>query len=177
MTFREICTEIHGMLFGGFFLLAAYAFFVEVWRMYNGQMHRPYTKLEAVWERSYMLAALLSGWLAVLTGTFLIYPWYRAAPPRTGGDLGLYPKFRFLADPHTAALHTFGMEWKEHVGFIAPIAMTAAVYIWLRYRGRLQGQRVLRNGVLLFAGAALFATAVAAVVGALLNKAAPVQGG
>ncbi|MER3456237.1 MAG: hypothetical protein C4303_06965 [candidate division GAL15 bacterium] len=31
-------------------------------------------------------------WLTVLTGTYTVYPWYRAKPPQ-GADLTLYPRY------------------------------------------------------------------------------------
>ncbi len=176
LSFRALCTALHGMLFGGFFLLAAYAFVLELWRMHHGQTPRAYNRGERRRECVYLTVTAACGWAAVLTGTYLIYPWYRAVPPHPGQNLGLYPKFQLLANPHTAALHTVGMEWKEHIAFIAPIVFTAAAFVWLRYRLQLRQERVLRLGLLAFAGTALFATAAAATLGAFLNKVAPVQG-
>jgi hypothetical protein len=69
------------------------------------------------------------------------------------------------------------MEWKEHVSWLAPIAMTMVAYVAFTYgRGIIQ-HRQLRIAVLTFAVAAFVATGVAGVFGAFLNKIAPVRGG
>ena len=72
-------------------------------------------------SRAYAIVA----WATVLTGTFIAYPWYRATPP-AGTDLKDpaalvdYPRSLLLAQEKTAGWHNFGMEWKEHVAWIAP---------------------------------------------------------
>jgi hypothetical protein len=66
------------------------------------------------------------------------------------------------------------MEWKEHVALIAPLAFMAAVYLLTRCRTALREHPPLRLGVLVFAATALFATGIAGLTGAFLNKAAPV---
>jgi uncharacterized membrane protein len=69
------------------------------------------------------------------------------------------------------------MEWKEHVAWIAPIAVTMAAVVVLKHRDVLVRNRDLRLAVLGFVLAAFFATGVAGVAGAFLNKVAPVRGG
>ena len=85
------------------------------------------------------LAGLGSGragtaWLTVITGTWIVYPWYRGKPPEGETDLGAFPKAYLLADPDLAGWHTFAMEWKEHVGWLSPILATAVAYVVIRYR-------------------------------------------
>lgn len=168
-TYREVVTGLHGLLFGVFFLLASYALLVEVLR---SSAHGGPSRGAA---RAYLIAAAVSGWAAVLSGTFLVYPWYRAKPP-AGADLHSYPKALLLADPARASLHTLGMEWKEHIAFLAPIAFTMLAYVLSRYGADALKQLRLYRVLLAFSATALLATAVAAGAGALLNKAAPVTG-
>src|SRR5439155_1632254 len=57
----------------------------------------------------------ITAWLSVITGTYVVYPWYRAKP---GGeaDLTAYPQAYLEAHPELSQWHLLGMEWKEHVG-------------------------------------------------------------
>ncbi len=70
--------------------------------------------------------------------------------------------------------HNFGMEWKEHIAWIAPMLATAAAFVVLYYRSDLvrnQFARRLAMGLLI---AAFAAAVVAGVLGALITKEAPV---
>ena len=60
------------------------------------------------------------------------------------------------------------------MAFLAPIAITAVVYICWRYRASVLNSAILRNAVLAFGLAAVVATGAAAGTGALLNKLAPI---
>jgi len=76
-------------------------------------------------------------WITVLVGTYLVFPPYRVAPPEGATDLTAYPRSMVLADPSTAWLHSFGMEIKEHVPWIAAMLATAAAFVVVRYGGDL----------------------------------------
>ena len=82
-----------------------------------------------------------------------------------------------MASPATAGWHSIGMEWKEHVAWLVPIAITMAAAVCRRYGGGLKSHRELRTAVLGFVWASLLAAGVAGFFGAMLNKNAPVQGG
>jgi len=43
--------------------------------------------------------------------------------------------------------HDFGMEWKEHVGWLVPFLATAVAFIVLRHRRLLAEDQHLRTGV------------------------------
>jgi hypothetical protein len=116
------------------------------------------------------------GWAAVLTGAYIIYPWYRAVAP-TGADLALYPQRLLMSHPTTAGWHNFGMEWKEHVAWIAPMASTMVAWVLLKHRAAWNAHRAVRTTVLGFAAVAFFAAMIAGGWGAMINKKAPVQGG
>jgi uncharacterized membrane protein len=77
----------------------------------------------------------------------------------------------------TAAWHSFGMEWKEHVGWIAPIVATMLAVMLIRHAEVLRADKRLSRAVLAFACAGLLGTAVAGFFGAMLDKTAPVAGG
>jgi hypothetical protein len=69
------------------------------------------------------------------------------------------------------------MEWKEHIAWLTPIAMTMVAYVFIKYGPQLALRRQLRTAVLGFTVVAFFATGVAGAFGAFLNKYAPVKGG
>ena len=173
MNFRGTLTAVHGLLFGTFFLLAVYALFTELLQL---RYRSPGDGAVGVskGKRVYLILTAACGWAAVLSGTYIIYPWYRAVPPH-GADLQDYPKALLLSQPRTAALHTIGMEWKEHIAFLAPIAFTMLAYVVCRYGGDLVRVPQLRRTLLAFSASALLATGAAGAVGAFLNKAAPTE--
>src|SRR5512143_2946887 len=115
------------------------------------------------------------GWLAVLTGSYIIYPWYRAKPPEGTTDLSTFPRYLLLANPSTAEWHNFGMEWKEHVGWLAPIAATVVAYV-VSYYGPVLARRIgERRAVMVFFVVSFLAAATAGLFGAFINKVAPVR--
>jgi len=117
---------------------------------------------------------VIAVWLTVISGTFIVYPWYRAAPPEGTSDLSAYPRSLLLSDPTTAGWHRFGMEWKEHVGWLAPIAATVVAAV-LTYYGPEIARRVgERRVVAIFFIVAFLTAAAAGAFGAFITKAAPV---
>ena len=177
LTTRELLTALHGMLFGGFFLMAIFGLVMELIRSRHRSAHVELTPRGRTLESWFLILMAAFGWLAVFTGTYVIYPWYRAKPPANTVDLTAYPRYLLLSHPNTAAWHNLGMEWKEHVAFFATIAVTMLAFVLIRQRTALRQQPQLRNAVLVFALLALVSCGVAAVFGALVNKAAPVTGG
>jgi len=170
-------TVIHGMGFGALFMLA-----------FSGAIGIIYATAvtNARWQpgagdsrmfRFYLISMAGLAWLAVISGVYVVYPWYRAVPPPGTTDLSPYPQRLLQSSPLTAGWHAYGMEWKEHVAWLAPIAMTMVAYVFIKYGPRLVLFRQLRNAVLGFTAVAFFATAVAGMFGAFLNKYAPVRGG
>jgi hypothetical protein len=174
ITQRELVTIVHGMLFGGFFLMGIFGAIVMLLegRPEASASEQPVSR----WRTIYLTVAVALGWAAVLSGAYIIYPWYRAAAP-AGADLTLYPKYLLTAHASTAGWHNFGMEWKEHVAWIAPMAMTTVAYVMLRHRASWNADRAVRIAVLGFATTAFLAATIAGGWGAMINKAAPVRGG
>ena len=54
----------------------------------------------------------------------------RAAPPdgTTGDALRAFPRYFLLANEGLKEWHAFGMEWKEHVAWFAPLLATAVAW-------------------------------------------------
>ncbi len=177
LTTRELLTALHGMLFGGFFLMAIFGLVVELVRSRHTIAHTELTSSGHKLEAAFLVLMAAFGWLAVFTGTYIIYPWYRAKPPANTTDLTAYPRSLLLSHPNTAAWHNLGMEWKEHIAFFATIAITMLATILIRQRTALRQSSALRNSALAFALVALVTCGIAAGFGAMLDKAAPVIGG
>jgi hypothetical protein len=179
ITLRELVTSIHGMLFGGFFLLALFGAIVLILDQSNLARSNPDStpaQPASRWQTLYLIAMVALGWAAVLSGAYIIYPWYRAVAP-VGADLALYPKFLLTSHPSTAGWHNFGMEWKEHVAWIAPMSSTMVAFVLLKHRAAWNATRSVRTTVLGFAAVAFLAAAIAGGWGAMIDKKAPVQGG
>jgi len=177
MTFRELVTALHGMGFGAFFLLAFSGALFELHRVCTSKGPSDTCKGDLRLLRAYLIAMCVLGWCAVLSGAYIVYPWYRAHPPAGLADLAEYSQRKLLSSPATSGWHRFGMEWKEYVAWFAPIAMTMVAYVIIHYGPDLAKHRRVRNAVFVFAAAAFLAAGVAGVLGALINKNAPVQGG
>jgi hypothetical protein len=113
-----------------------------------------------------------AAWATAITGTWLVYPGYRAEPPAGVGTEG-FPKSALLADPGTALWHDFGMEWKEHIAWLVPFLATAVAYAVLRHRRLLERDPRVRRVVASLFAVAFVAAVVAAGLGAVINKVAP----
>jgi hypothetical protein len=172
---RESWTVLHGMLFGAAFLLAFAGGFAGLyslrpeWVTVAGIQERMFRLKTGLWA----MAAI--AWATVITGSFIVYPWYRATPPKGTVDLTAFPRSLLLANPSTAEWHNFGMEWKEHVGWLAPIAATVVAFA-VTYYGPTLAKKVGERRALMIFFVIAFATAAAAgVFGAFINKVAPVR--
>lgn len=172
---RELWTVIHGMVFGFIFLLgfsgALYALYVlkSEWQTAEGVSKN--TRIIKV----YMWTLALLVWAAVFTGTYIVYPWYRAAPPAGAYDFSLFPRYLLLSSATTEGWHEFGMEWKEHVAFLAPIAATVAAFAVNYYGAALARKSRERRAVMIFFIFAFATAAAAGLFGALITKVAPVH--
>ena len=77
-------------------------------------------------------------------------------------------------DPNLEDWHKFGMEWKEHVAWLAPILATAVAFIVLRYGVQLANEPRLRRVLLVLFSLAFLCAAVAGLFGAFITKTAPI---
>lgn len=159
---------VHGMIFGAVFLLSFAGGLAGLYSL------RPqWVTVEGVKERLTRLkvgmwAMAVIAWATVITGTFIVYPWYRAQDPTSARSI-------LLADPATAQWHSFGMEWKEHVGWLAPIAATVVAFAVTYYGPSLAKKVGERRALLIFFVIAFTAAGIAGMFGAFINKVAPVR--
>lgn len=177
ITTRSLWTLIHGMGFGGLYLLACSGALVEFGRHYTASRPVLPTEGDERFLRFYFVAMSALAWLAVLTGAYIVYPWYRASPPAGSAKLAAFPQRLLLSNISTSGWHSIGMEWKEHVAWLAPICITMAAGVVLQYGRDLKNHPQLHRAVLGFVWASLFAAAIAGFFGAMINKNAPVEGG
>ncbi|HXQ11964.1 MAG TPA: hypothetical protein VN805_13295 [Caulobacteraceae bacterium] len=177
ITTRDLLTVLHGMGFGALFMLAFSGALAELYRISAPGAPSSMSTREQGLLAFYLAAMVILAWLTVFSGAYLIYPWYRAVPPAGLTDLSDYPRRLLLSSGKTSEWHNVGMEWKEHVAWVAPIAMTMVAYVAMKYRRSIAQHRNMRVAVLTFAVAAFLATGVAGTFGAFLNKYAPVRGG
>ncbi|MFP5210636.1 MAG: hypothetical protein ACLGRW_15260 [Acidobacteriota bacterium] len=174
---RAIWTLIHGMGFGGLYLLACSWIIVELWRRYAPDAGIPVTEREERFLKIYLNAMAVLAWLSVLTGAYIVYPWYRALAPAGTANLAGFPQLLLKSNPATSAWHSIGMEWKEHVAWLAPISITMAAGVASKYGGALKHYRQLRNAVLCFVVVSFLAAGIACFFGAEIDDHAPVKGG
>lgn len=168
LTDREALAALHGMIFGGLFLLAFAGGFAGLYSLKpalvtpQGLVERTRRLIAGTW------AMAIVAWATVITGTYVVYPWYRA----TGSTS---PKSIILANPGTAAWHNFGMEWKEHIAWLAPILATTVAVIVAYYGPRLIRHQRLRRVLMGLFGLAFASAAVAGLMGAFITKVAPIH--
>ncbi|HME27997.1 MAG TPA: hypothetical protein VKI44_42870 [Acetobacteraceae bacterium] len=174
---RDLVTVLHGMGFGALFMLAFSGAMAELYRMSASAAATRPSSREQTLLAVYLIGMVVLAWLTVFSGAYIVYPWYRAVPPAGVTDLSEYPRRLLLSSGRTSEWHNVGMEWKEHVSWLAPIAMTMVAYVALKYRRAITRPRRMRTAVLGFAAAAFVATGIAGAFGAFLNKYAPVRGG
>jgi len=177
ITTHALWTLIHGLGFGALYLLACSGALVELYRFSFSSPSSESGPGQERFFKAYLLTMVVLAWAAVLTGAYVIYPWYRAAPPRGTTDLAMFPQRLLMSSPATIGLHSLGMEWKEHVAWFAPISITMVAFVFIRYGQGLRNHRQLRTAVLSFAAASFVAAGIAGFFGAMINKYAPVQGG
>ncbi len=155
------------MIFGAIFLLSFGGGLAGLWSL------RPELATEAgIAERIRRLkigtsAMAVAAWGTVITGTWIVYPWYRAKIPESAKSI-------LLSNEDTALWHEFGMEWKEHIAWLSPILATLAAFIVLVMGAQLAQNRRITKVVMTIFILAFGIAAVAGIFGALITKIAPV---
>lgn len=171
---RSIWTMVHGIFLSGAALmaLAAALFYLYTLRV-SKTPAADETSARALGQLTVFIPVAL--WLSVLVGMYIIFPLYRAVPPAEAVELARYPKALIEADPDNAWLHSFAMELKEHVPWIASILATAVGYVGVRHRRALVHDRSTRNMAATLLAISLVLVAVAGFLGTLINKFAPLD--
>jgi hypothetical protein len=166
-TDREWWTLIHGMGFGIVFLLAFAGGLAGLYSL-RPALITPTGVAERMRRLKIGTVVMAAAaWGTVITGTWIVYPWYREDEPDS-------PRSQLLADPDTKDWHEFGMEWKEHVAWLSPILATVVAFIVVYYGTNLiRHDRVRRTAMVLFVLSFLFA-GIAGAFGAFITKVAPV---
>jgi len=186
LTSRETWTVIHGLILGTPFLLAFAVGLAGLWSLRPGLLTADGIR-EGMRRLYFGMWAMASvAWATVTSGTWIVYPWYRVKPAPVGDDP--YAGCAGLALPSTTCSprdflksnvsgdtslwHSFGMEWKEHISWAAPILATAVAFVVSYYGPRLIGRPWLRAAVITMFVAAF--AAAGGVFGAFLSKVAPI---
>jgi hypothetical protein len=172
---RSILTMLHGLGSGGGGLLLLFAALFALWTMRtDGAPDAAIERRSRNLKWLLVLAALLI-WGAVLGGTYLVFPPYRATPPEGLADLSAYPRSLLQSDPGTRWLHSFAMEIKEHVPWIAAMLTTAVAYVAVRFESRLLSDRSINRMATIAVTICLVLAACAALLGTFVNKVAPLE--
>jgi hypothetical protein len=182
LTYRETWALIHGIILGAVFLLAFSGGLAGLYSL------RPQLVTEeGIRERMgrlYVGTIVMAG---LITGTYVVYPWYREnlAGKDLSGCEGLAlpnsttcsPKDFLLSDINgdTSEWHTFGMEWKEHIAWFSPFFATVAMFLVLYYRRSLARNNTARWITIGFFVLAFVTAAIPGIWGALITKAAPIK--
>lgn len=165
---REVWALVHGMVIGGPFLLAFTGGLVALFGLRS-----EYLTPEGIRDRVLQLrigASVMAvmAWAIVLIGTWVLLPWYREDTPDS-------PRSVLLSDPDTRQWHEFADVWKTHVAFLSPILATAAAALVVYYGRALARDRNVRNLVLALFLGAFAVSSLAALIGSLVTRAAPIR--
>jgi len=182
-TARSLWTMSHGMALGGGAMigLAVALFSLRAMRVAGGADATAAGGADATADRQarhvawliVVTASLL--WSSVLLGTYVTFPAYRATPPPGITDLSQYPKALIQSNPGTAWLHSFAIETKEHVPWIAAMLATAVASVGLRYRAKLLGDRQLNDMATVLLVICFVLVSFVALLGVFVNKVAPLE--
>ena len=171
---RSVWTMVHGIGLGGGALLAVAAALFALIAMRTTPPGAAATAQSRNLARLLVAAAVLL-WAAVIVGTYVSFPAYRATPPEGIVDLSAYPRALIRADPATAWLHSFAMESKEHMPWIAAMIVTGVAFVAARYREHLLSDRRLHRIAVSLLTLAFALTAAVSLLGVLINKVAPLE--
>lgn len=177
---RSVWTMIHGIIFGGGALLGLSAALFSLVTMRASDTVADGSFPEQSREQTRYLAWLLSAvaillWLAVLVGTYINFPAYRATPPEGLTSLAHYPEALLKSNPSTKWLHSFGMEIKEQVPWISTMLATAVAFVSVRYRSRLLTDSSLRRTAITLLVICFILVAGVSLLGVFINKVAPLD--
>jgi hypothetical protein len=166
MNDREIWAVLHGAVFGGLLFLGFVAAAAGLWNLDRAELTPAGVSARVRRLSNGLWAMAILAWLAALTGTWVVFPWYMEDP-------SLVPAL--LASPGTSAWQTFAMEWKSHVAWLAPMLLTTSAAVVSARGASLASDKTLRRVVVGALGLALATAAAAGTLGALITRVAPVR--
>ena len=168
LTNHELWALAHGMGIGGPFLLAFSGALVAVAGLRSEHMTAEGIRIQVARLRIGACVMAVMAWAIVLVGTWVLLPWYREDVPDS-------PRSILLSDPDTKQWHEFADVWKTHVAFMAPILATAAAALVVYYGRALARDRTARNLVLALLLGAFAVASLAALIGSLVTRVAPLR--
>ena len=168
LTDRELWTLIHGMIFGSLFLLGFAGGLEGLYSLRPRLLSDEGVRDRVRRLKIGVVAMAVAAWGTVITGTWIVYPWYRE-------DVADSPRSLLLADPNLEEWHHFGMEWKEHVAWASPFLATSAFLLVLYYGPRLTARPWLRTATIVMLVGGFAAAVVGGAFGAFINKVAPIS--
>ncbi len=174
-TSRSIWTMLHGIVLGGGALLALSAALFSLVAMRSGNATDAALETQSRYLAWLAVGTAVVLWLAVLGGTYIVFPLYRATPPEGLTDLSQYPRSLIQSNPGTVWLHSFGMEAKEHMPWIAAMLSTAVAFVSVRYRSHLLSDARLNRTATTLTAISFLVVAFVAMLGTFINKVAPLQ--
>ncbi len=174
-TERSIWTMLHGIVLGGGALMATSAALFSLCAMRTDHALDSALQKQArylLWLTVFTAVVL---WLTVLVGTYVTFPPYRATPPEGLTDLSQYPRSLIQSNPRTVWLHSFAMEVKEHLPWIAAMLSTAVAFISVRYRSQLLSDAQLNKMATTLTAICFGLVSFVAILGVFINKVAPLE--
>lgn len=182
--YRDSWAVIHGLIFGVLFLLAFSGALAGLWSFRRGLL-----TTAGIQERLTRLyvglgAMAVAAWATVITGTWVVYPWYReklagaeyelcAGLTRPSAECSPRDFLKSNVSGNTEVWHNIGMEFKEHIAWASPILATAAFLLLVYYGPRIVARPWLRTILLAMVVTAFAAAVVAGAFGAFITKIAP----
>ena len=172
---RSIWTMIHGIALGGGALVALGAGLFSLRAMRIAGPPDVTTRDQSRYLALLVGTAAAALWLTVIVGTYISFPPYRATPPEGLIDLSRYPRSLIQSNPDTVWLHSFAMEIKEHVPWIAAMLATAVAFVATRYRSKLLTDARLNGMATTLLAICLLLASIVGVLGIFVNKIAPLD--
>ena len=174
-SFRALITQLHGMLFGVFFLalggpaeLCRSLYETRPSELAHAQRPLAPTHLLRL-HRALRLGRGFVGGVPGLPVSRHSAGWRRQPHAISAGFVEVVCRHRGMAQSR------YGME-RAHC-LVRTIAMTMAAYVATKYGSSIREHPQVRRAVLVFVIAAFIAAGVAGYFGAMINKHAPVNGG
>lgn len=174
-TERSLWTMIHGIVLSGTALMALAAALFSLRMLHAEKVHGTVTEIQSRYVISLIVFMSIMLWLTVLVGTYITFPPYRATPPSGLLDLSMYPKALLQSNAGTVWLHSFAMETKEHVPWIAAILGTSAAFIGVHYRSLMLSNSELNKLATWLLAICMLLVAYVALLGVFINKVAPLN--